>query len=277
MSEPQDNTAERDYWNGPGGERWAAAQDRADRNLAAITEAALAFAAPRPGDRVLDVGCGCGTTSVMLRERVGAGGRVVGLDFSHPMIQVARARGGNVEYVEADASTYAFSAGGFDLLFSRFGVMFFADPVAAFANLRRGLAPGGRAAFVCFRDPAANPWATQPLEAARDLLPDAKPRAPGAPGPFAFADPDRVTGILAGAGFTKIRLEPHDCAMHLGDTIDEALDGVFELGPLAGAAAEASAATRAIIRERVRPVLERHRTPRGIEPAAAVWFVGATA
>src|SRR5262245_32041492 len=148
---------QREYWNGPAAERWICAREQMDRQVQGITAAALAFAEPRAGERVLDVGCGCGTTSILLHQRVAPGGSVHGVDISAPMLAVAAARAPQIQFTVADAAIARFSTP-FDLAFSRFGVMFFSDPPAAFGNLRAALAPVGRLVFACWRDPAENPW-----------------------------------------------------------------------------------------------------------------------
>ena len=251
-------TSQVEYWNGPAGQRWAAHQAEIDRSLAAITDVWLA-AVPATAS-VLDVGCGCGTTTRLL---AGRGARAVGVDVSAPMLAVARAAGG-AEFVEADAGTHAFGA--FELIASRFGVMFFADPLAAFANLRTASA---RLAFVCWREPAATLWATVPMRAAGELvppLPPADPTAPGARSPL--ADAARLADILARAGFAGVTIERRDSAMRLGDTLDQAVAHVLTIGPLARAAAELPADTQARIAERVRGAV-------ALEMAASVWLVTA--
>ena len=245
-----------------------------NRSVSSITDAALALAAPRPGERVLDVGCGTGSTSLMLAERVAPGGSVVGVDISGPMLGVARDRaaGAAVEFALADAGEHRFPSP-FDLLFSRFGVMFFADPVAAFGNLRAALAPGGRMAFVCWRALRDNPWASAPLAAARDLLPPMEPVDPEAPGPFAFAERDRLARILAEAGFAEVSIAAHDDHMLTGATVEEATDHAMIIGPLARALAQAPDEVRAAARPRVAEAVARFATPRGVSPPAAVWLV----
>jgi SAM-dependent methyltransferase len=260
-----------EYWNAAGGERWAANQARIDRSLRDIHQRVLAFAAPRAGESVLDVGCGCGTTSRDFGER---GARVSGIDISEPMLAVARRVAPNAAFTHADASTHAFGPT-HDLVFSRFGVMFFADPIAAFRNLRTALAPGGRLAFVCWRAYADNPWAAVPMEAARPLLPPQEPTDPLAPGPFAFASADRVREILDAAGWREVVIERSDSAMHLGDTIAEAVQDVFTIGPLSRLVADVGEDVRAQIRERVVAALAPYAKPTGIAPPAAVWLVGA--
>ncbi|MDF2901645.1 MAG: SAM-dependent methyltransferase, partial [Phenylobacterium sp.] len=184
------------YWNNAAGETWAALQDRLDRQIEPLGLRAIEAGAPQPGERVLDIGCGCGQTSFELARRVGPSGRVLGVDISAPMLEVARQRAAgaaaNVSFIEADAQTHAFQNGGFDLAISRFGVMFFDDPTAAFRNIGAALRPGGRLSFVCWRPMLENAWMATPLFAAMPLLPPLPPPDPAAPGPFAFADPERV-------------------------------------------------------------------------------------
>jgi SAM-dependent methyltransferase len=276
------NAAQVAYWNGPGGDRWAELWQLIDGAMAAITAEALAVAAPRPGERVLDVGCGAGTTALALREGVGASGAVTGVDISAPMLAVARGRGAAagagaaVTFVEADAAAHLFRSE-HDLVFSRFGVMFFADPVAAFANLRRAAAPGGRLAFVCWRAIEDNAWVTVPLGAARALLPDLPPPAEGAPGPFAFADRDRVREILDGAGWREIEIERRDQPMALGATIEQAVRYLLMIGPVARGIAEVGEEARGQIRARVAEALAAFAAPAGVAVPSSCWMVTARA
>jgi SAM-dependent methyltransferase len=265
------NAAQIELWNGPRGRRWAEQQDHLDRSLAQAHDALLALAAPRPGERSLDIGCGCGTSTIDLARRSGA--RTVGVDVSAPMLELARARGPGVEFVEADAATYDFEPE-FDLVLSRFGVMFFADPVAAFANIRGALAAGGRLVFACFRAMSENAWARVPLDAARDLV-QPKPSDPNAPGPFAFAGSGRVRDVLDLAGFREIRVERHDCEMHMGPTVDVATQRALDFGPLARLVDEAEVALRARLRDRVAAALGPYARPSGIDVGMAIWLVSA--
>lgn len=202
-------------WSGEVGQMWAANDARTEAGLAPVSEALLARAAPVSGEVVLDVGCGGGSTTQALAEAVGADGRVVGLDVSPPILAVARARLaglGQVTLVEGDAAVWQAPDLRADLLFSRFGVMFFGDPVAAFANLRTMLRPGGRVAFACWRPVADNPWVLLPLQAIRGIVPPLPRPGPEDPGQFAFGDSARVTRIVEGAGFTKPEFEVFDFA-----------------------------------------------------------------
>ncbi len=268
------NEAQIEYWNGAVGERWARLQETIDASLAPITKALLPFANPRPRERVLDIGCGCGTTSYALAKAVGPEGNVTGVDISEPMLAVARSRGIGVNFRKSDAAIHLFHPT-HDLVFSRFGVMFFDNPVAAFANIRKALKPRGRLAFACWRDVAENPWASLPFAAARDLLPPQEPADPLAPGPYAFADGARLEGILAKAGYRNIRLERLDTVLSMGATADEAAAQALNIGPLARAAAGLDDTARETIRARVAEAMAKYAGPDGITPPASCWLVGA--
>jgi ubiquinone/menaquinone biosynthesis C-methylase UbiE len=273
-----DNAQQIEYWNGPAGQRWAALQETTDRNLSAISSALMKFVAAKPGERVLDIGCGAGTTTQQLAEAVGPSGKVTGVDISQPMLGAARSRtkATNVEYIEADASKYDFKPG-FTLAFSRFGVMFFADPVTAFTNIRESLDAGGRLAFVCWRAMQENTWAAAPFAAALELLPKQEPMDPHAPGPFAFADQQRLMNIFMKAGFAEFKGEKLDTVMNMGASLDDAVAASLSIGPLARATAEVDEPTRGKIAQRVRDTLGKFETASGITPPAACWLVEAKA
>jgi len=266
------------FWNEKAGQNWTILQARMDANMAAIGDAVLAFAQAKPGIAVLDVGCGTGFTSLALAR---AGAKVTGVDISKPMLGLARERaakaGLDISFVEADASIYSF-APEFDLIFSRFGVMFFDAPVAAFANMRTALKPGGRMAFICWRTSPENPWASAPLLAAKPFLPEQPPPDPLAPGPFAFADAKRVEDILSRGGFSDIRIEKLDTVMTLGDDLGLAASQMLQIGPLSRAVGDVDDATRAAIARAVHGALAKFVRPDGeIAPAAACWLVAAKA
>ncbi len=271
------NTAQAEHWNGPAGQRWALQCDRNDYRLENIQNALMAFAAPERGMHVLDIGCGCGTTTLKLAETC-APGRVLGVDISVPMLVAARARaaGAAVEFVEADASTMEYRSE-YDLVFSRFGVMFFADPVAAFAHIRTALKPGGRLALSCWCAMRENDWVSLPFEAAGDLVPLQAQQDPHTPGQFAFADDKRVHSILSGAGFHNIRIERLVTKVKLGVDVDDAANGALNSGALLRAASELDEDTREIISVYLRELMAQYAGPDGVALPGACWLVGATA
>ncbi|MES2256149.1 MAG: class I SAM-dependent methyltransferase [Pseudomonadota bacterium] len=274
------NKAQIDYWNGPTGQKWAKHNSETDRNLSAAADAALKLANALPGERVLDIGCGAGVTSFLLAERVGPEGHVTGVDVSQPMLALARSRTSapNIDFIEADAALHPF-APEYDLIFSRFGVMFFVDPAAAFSNIRKGAAKDGRLAFVCWRVVEDNEWVSLPYAAARPVLPEQKPVHPHAPGPFAFADADRLRGILSTAGFSGIGIEKFDGMMELGASPQEASFQVTQLmGPTARALRDVDDATRAKAQEAVAQALAKVQTGTDdIRLGMACWLVSAKA
>ncbi len=272
------NDQQREYWNGPVGERWASRPEDIDRNLARLTESLVAFANPHPGERVLDIGCGAGTTALELARAVAPGGTVTGIDISAPMLETARRRAEEaeapIEFIEADAATHPF-APRYTLLFSRFGVMFFDDPMAAFANLHGALRPGGRLAFVCWRPFAENNWSFIPYKAAEHLLPPQESSDPHAPGPFAFADPERVKGILARAGYRDVHIQKLDTTMNMGPTAEHAAKEALMVGPLARAATGLPDDVRETIAAVVAEKMRLFASAEGITPGAACWLVSA--
>lgn len=276
MTEP--NREQIEYWNGPGAQRWVTQQARLDRALEPLDAIAIERAAPARGERVLDIGCGCGASTLALAERVAAQGSVLGLDLSGPMLGRARERAAGmpqVAFTHADAARHPFS-GDFDLLYSRFGVMFFDDAVSAFANLRRALRPSGRICFLCWRPPEDNPWYEIPVVAASEVLGPPPPAPPGSPTPFTLAAPERVHAVLGGAGFREIEITPHERQLVLSSVgIDEALEFAIQAGPVARRLAEMNDEAR----KRVRGAIERALTPyaRGqvIALRASVWVVHA--
>ncbi len=233
------NQAQSEYWNGEVGQRWAAHHRALDTVFVPFTEALFAGAALVPGERVLDIGCGAGETTLIAARAVGSGGHVTGADLSEPLLAVGRARAAQeaadaapIEWLRADAQDHAFEPR-FDHVLSRFGVMFFDDSSAAFGNIRRALVPGGRMHFICWRGMEENAWVTVPRTAVLPLLPDAEPPVPGAPGPFRFAARETLLPILEAAGFRAITCEPLDRPMVLGDTPEAAADFVATRGPIA--------------------------------------------
>jgi SAM-dependent methyltransferase len=276
MSSPS-NADQIAYWNGDVGARWVAQQARLDAMLSPISDAALKAANAQPGEHVLDVGCGCGDTSIKFAK---AGARVVGADVSAPMLALAKRRAAETNgatFIEADAAAHKFDAHAFDLLFSRFGVMFFADPDAAFANMRKALKATGRAAFVCWRDWRENEWVRVPITAVRPHVPPQPQLGPEDPGPFAFADPARIRRIMANGGFDAITLKPFDTKVEIGNTLDDAVTYLQEFGPIARALNDASPAQKEQAAKALREALSPHAKTTPITLGAAVWIVTAKA
>jgi SAM-dependent methyltransferase len=229
------NTQQIQEWNGAVGAHWVAEQQTMDALIRPFGEAAIAAAAVRPGERILDVGCGCGDSSLALASAVAPAGEVLGVDVSAPMLDLARQRGAalsNLSFMEADASK-AVLPGPFDVLYSRFGVMFFDDPAAAFNHLRQAIKPGGRVAFACWQPARETPWASIPALAAREAVSLPAPQAdPHAPGPFAFADPGRVKGILEAAGFSGFRADSFEAKVRIGASARAAAEAAARIGPV---------------------------------------------
>ena len=257
---------------------WAEVREPLERQLAPLGRHALAALAPRPGEAVLDIGCGGGETALDVARAVGPDGTVVGIDVSAAVLAFARraAEGcERVRFIEADAEVFPFEPASFDAAFSRFGVMFFADPIAAFGNIRRSLRPDGRLAFVCWRALEENPLDMLPLRAASAHLPPQPAYDPEAPGPFAFADPDRVRGILQRAGFGDIEIIARDEQVGSGD-LDTMLAVCSRVGAL-GKILRENPELRAAALPAVRAALAAHDGPDGVRLAAAIWVVTARA
>ncbi|WP_316185775.1 MULTISPECIES: class I SAM-dependent methyltransferase [unclassified Bradyrhizobium] len=268
------------YWNGPGGQRWSDRQEAQDILLAPVSQILIERIAAKPGDRILDIGCGCGGLSIALAGQVAPGGSVLGVDISAPMLERARAvapAGLPAEFVLADATVHPFAPASFDLLVSRFGVMFFADPVASFANIRRALKPSGRVVFACWREPKANPWMIAPLQAVYRHVPKLPEMAPEDPGPFAFASEARVARILGEAGFSDVALEAHALSLDIarGQGLEAAVESAFEIGPASRALEGHPQETREAARQSVRELLTQHVRGDSVTLAGSIWLVTA--
>jgi SAM-dependent methyltransferase len=274
------------YWNGPNGQRWTDRQAEQDVLLAPVTQALIDRAAPQPGERIIDVGCGCGSTSMALASRVAPTGFVLGVDISGPMLARARelapkgtSKGLPVDFVLADATIYPFDPGQFDLLASRFGVMFFAEPAVSFSNLRRALRPSGRMAFACWREPRENPWMMAPLQAIYQHVPKLPPQGPEDPGPFAFASEERVHRILDDAGFKKIEMEPVALSFDIaiGRGLEAAVQAAMQIGPGSRALDGHPPETRAAAAKSVREMLVPYVRGDSVPLAGSIWIVTARA
>ena len=268
------------YWNGPGGQHWADRQQAQDIVLAPVSDVLIDRAKAKAGQRIVDIGCGCGATSIALAHKVGSTGHVLGIDISAPML--ARAReiapaGLPVDFVLADATVYPFDPASFDLLVSRFGVMFFAEPALSFANLRRALRPSGRLAFACWREPRENPFFMAPLQAVYKHVPKLPQLGPEDPGPFSFASEARVQRILGEAGFQGIAMEPCNLALDIavGRGLDAAVTAALEIGPAARALAEQPPDVVAAATNSIRGALAPFVRGQAVPLDASIWIVTA--
>jgi len=270
------NAEQIDFWNGQAGETWVRSQDRLDKMLNGLSNIVLTKASTRPGERVLDVGCGCGATSLVLAKQ---GGIVHGVDVSAPMLAHARQRAAkvdNLSFTEADAAVHDFE-GAYQLVFSRFGVMFFEDPFVAFKNLHAALASDGRLVFMCWQSPANNPWVSTAGRVIAPFLDQAEAPDPKAPGPFAFADESYLRDILVQAEFRDIEIESVTLDLLVGDDLESAMRFQGEVGPLARALTELSDEKKVQALDAVRQVFSTQMTPSGLKLGGATWLVSAKA
>lgn len=282
MSEPQRPT-QREYWNSKVGEEWANQADSMDRMLLPLTLPALELLALQPGERVLDIGCGAGATSLEIARRVGASGRVVGVDISQQLLTLARERaaaaGANADFIDADAGATDIPGAPFDAAFSRFGLMFFSDPPAAFARLRAQLKPGGRFVFITWRTFRENAWTHAPLTALAPILKAPVPPAdPNAPGPFALSDASKIEAILAASGWRDVLIRKWDGDVLVGGGGDAQQSAKFllKIGPCARAITDQNL-DRDQSEKLLTDFLVKHQAPGGVALAAACWIVQATA
>jgi SAM-dependent methyltransferase len=263
-------------WNGPAGNAWVDLQELLDEMFRPFEELLVDAVAAEHAGSVLDVGCGTGGVTRAVARRAG---HCVGVDISGPMIETARAHaereGVPASFIQADAQEYAFEPGAFDAVVSRFGVMFFSDPVRAFGNVRSTVRDGAALRCVVWRGPEENPFMTTAERAAAPFLPDLPARRPDQPGQFAFADPERVRRILAESGWAGIDIQPVDvvCALPEKDLVTY----FTRLGPLGMVLPGADERTRAEIVEAVRPAFDPFVRGTEVRYTAACWMVSARA
>jgi SAM-dependent methyltransferase len=270
------------YWNGAGGQRWADRQPVQDMLLQPVADILIDRAGIRAGEKVLDVGCGSGSTTFAFARAVGPGGHVMGIDISAPMLARAREvtpERAPVEFVLADATVHSFAPENFDLLASRFGVMFFADPASSFANMRRAMRRSGRLAFACWREPRQNPFFMVPLQAVYRHVPKMPQVGPEDPGPFSFASEERVHRVLSSAGFSGVAMEPCDLALDVavGGGLEAAVRSALEIGPSARALADQPPDVIAAAAQSVREALTPFVNGQTVPLKATIWIVTAKA
>ena len=255
-----DNATQIEFWNGETGRNWVTHDALMEAMLQPLGESVMDTLAPQPGEHVLDIGCGCGHTSLSLADRVGAEGSVTGIDISAPMLAVAsqlaaerNAEHTSIQFLEADAQTHTFEPERYDVVFSRFGVMFFEDPIAAFANIRSVLRASGRLAFCCWQPRAVNPFMTVPAMAALELLPAPPEMPPRTPGPFAFEEAEYVMEVLTSAGFESVVVTPVKQPLTFGRglSLTDIVERLVQIGPIAQMVREASKDLQQPVREKV--------------------------
>jgi SAM-dependent methyltransferase len=266
-------------WDGDEGDHWVAHQQRYEAMTGAFTERLLRTAEIRTAERVLDIGCGNGQTT-RLAARQASRGLALGVDLSTAMLARARqdaAHDGlsNVQFERGDAQVHPFPPEAFDVALSRFGIMFFDDPVAAFTNIARALRPGGRLAFLCWQETLRNEYIAVPLGAALAHVPVPDVGGPDMPGPFSLADPGRIEEVLTEARLEHVATVPLEAQMRLGEDADDAVEFLGGTG-LARAlleSVEPAVAQRAL--HAVRDALRPYERPDGVHMGGAAWLVTA--
>jgi SAM-dependent methyltransferase len=274
------NEAQIAYWNSVGGDRWVAAAEHTDRMMKPVQEALLARADLRPGMNVLEIGCGCGETAIEIARRVGGSGRVAAVDVSRQMLALARTRLAGLpqaELLEADAGAHPFGQFA-DLAISRFGVMFFGDPVAAFANIRKAIKPRGRLLIATWQAVQDNEWMRVPLEAALSAgIPAEPPLEPEMPGPFSFADPERIGRILTAAGFAEAAVSPVNPVLDLaaGGGLEAAVRQAMTVGAAAALVRKQPQDLIAAARAKIETALRPYERGGTVSLSAAIWLAEA--
>ena len=273
------------FWNGDMGANWVEHDALMEAMLAPVGEKILDTLSLSATARALDIGCGCGHPTLSLAQRIGPDGSVTGIDVSAPMLALAEhlavqdtADRAEVTFLEADAQTHTFEPKSLDIVFSRFGVMFFEDPVAAFRNIHSALAMNGQLAFCCWQTRAVNPFMTVPAMAALELLPAPPEMPPRAPGPFAFEEADYVEAILTEAGFNDIAIAPisHPLVFGIGLSVEEIVERLVNIGPIAQMVREAPDDLQQPVREKViAAVSPYYEQSTGMTLAGQFWQVTA--
>ena len=269
-----------DFWSTTQGRKWLRLEDRIERMMTPFTEAGLAALGDIAGKHCLDIGCGAAGTTLALADAAGESGSAAGIDVSPPLLERARERAGGRKtlcFVEGDAQDYAFREDTFDILFSRFGTMFFSDTAAALANLHRASKPGARLVFIVWREPRENPWVMIPVSAAKAFV-ELPPRpAPGEPSQFQWADPEPATGWLESAGWRDCRFDPLDIALAMPGEPLEAARFLLQMGPAATLLAEAGGDLAERAEAALAEKLVPHLSNGAITLDSACWTVSATA
>jgi SAM-dependent methyltransferase len=278
MTTPPAHNEQHRLWNGPSGSAWVELQALLDRLLQPFSDRLVAAVSAEAARTVLDVGCGTGGTTIAIAQALGVGGQAVGIDISAPMLALAQSRAdlarARARFILANAESYAFEPLVADMIVSRFGVMFFDDPMRAFGNLRRAAATGAPLRFIAWRSAADNPFMTVAERAASPLM-ALPPRQPDGPGQFAFADATRVRSILGSSGWADIEVRPIDVACTM--STDDLDVYATRMGPVGAGLAEADAATRSRVGEALRAAFAPFVDGDAVHFSAACWEVSASA
>lgn len=280
------NELQKVMWNGRAGASWVRHNTLLEQLLAEPGRRCMDTLSPPAGARLLDVGCGCGNQTLEWASRLDADSKITGIDISEPMLSLARdlktanqsALQAEVEFVMGDASDSLFPNETFDAIYSRFGVMFFADPTTAFATLRETLKPEGQLGFVCWQSPALNPFFTAPLQAALSVLPQPPSAKPGAPGPFGLADKNMITNVLSDGGFRELIITPLELQLSVGGSLsfDAIFEELIQIGPAAALIAESDPSLKDRAREAVyKSLFEFYSSGNGVAFEANFWLVNA--
>lgn len=277
-----DNRDQQEFWTDIAGPKWAAHQTAMDTLMQSVLDGVIIRAALTPGAQVLDIGCGTGASVIAAAERVTISGHVTGADISSRLLEVARTRTkdhSNITLIEADAATHPFEEARFDQLISRFGVMFFNEPVVAFQNMRKALKSHAKLDFAAWGEIRENPFFTFAAQAARDVLGPMPKSDPDAPGPFAFRDPDRVRGILSDAGFAHVHIDVADIHLTPAGPLSRFAEHMCDIGPAEAALKhfEAGPQQRADVEARLAEIFAPFETDGDLRVPARINFVSAKA
>ena len=274
------NQEQREFWSDIKGDLWVTLQPRIDTMLATFGDKALDTLNPQSGERILEIGCGTGTTTLALGQKVGASGEILAADLSRPMLNKAIERANlcaehPITFVEADAQVHSFATAAFDAVYSRFGVMFFDSPVAAFRNIRKAVRPGGRMAYVCWADRKANPWIRIPAGAAKAFLDLPAPPPDDAPGQFSMENEHRVQQILHDAGWSDIGLERFTVDGSIGSNAADAARFITKMGPMSEPFALADSDTQNKTLQVIEEALTPYSNDSGVTLGFSTWIVSA--
>lgn len=275
------NQDQKEFWNGNGGSSWVSGQEEMDRFLAPFTEQLMTHAVPAKGERVLDIGCGTGDTSLKAAAAVGASGSVHGVDISQPMLDLAESRAASqgashASFAVGDAQTDTLGDAA-DLVISRFGVMFFEEPTVAFKNIHAHTKPGGRMVFICWQPVRENEWVHIGLGIAKKHVEFPPPPDPHAPGPFAFADIERTLGILGDAGWSNAKAEPFATKLNQGSSARDAAESLMLRGPISRVMMDKTDAEKEAVLSDLTDAMEAKMVDSKVLLGAGVWIVSATA